>query len=185
MRVWFVILFFATSGCSGKALDGGSADAGSSDASSADASSSEASSPTAGQFPTTPLAGSIKGHPFAFVSGDLRKQGDHVFLTLRNYDWRCGGPPGPADALLINIGDPPQAAGTFELRYGDGHGASFQAGISQDASATPVSSVSTGLVRLDMWTLTPGETLTGAAMLESDDSHVAGTFTVTVCPPRP
>jgi hypothetical protein len=138
---------------------------------------------------SAPIAGTVAGASFAPKSVEVRKEGGRWFFTLRSYASTCGtstGAPlnGP-ELVVVTVGDVAGQAGTVTLAYADGHGATFQTGVYEQGKGTPTTTpVTSGTLRFDTWTETPGATLTGAAKLVGQDSDVEGTFTATVCPPR-
>jgi hypothetical protein len=84
--------------------------------------------------------------------------------------------------LVINLGALTQEVGLAEVRFGDGHGATFQKGVGRESADAETAPVRRGLIRLDKWSTEAGETVEGAMLLRSDDDEVNGTFTATVCP---
>ncbi|HSO34100.1 MAG TPA: hypothetical protein VLT33_16310 [Labilithrix sp.] len=175
-----LVLALGASACAGNTLDGGSSqtDGGSPAAPAGDAT-----------IPAAPVAGTVNGKAFVPRTFDVQREGGRWFFTVRSYDVKCGtstGSPltGP-QLTLVNIGDIATQVGTQAIAYGDGHGATFQTGVYEQGKGDPLTSpVTSGTLRFDTWSETPGETVTGGLRLTGDGSSVAGTFTATVCPPR-
>jgi hypothetical protein len=177
-------------GCAAKTLDGGSDNnpPGSSSSSGSGSSSGGSSNPSG--IPDKPVEGTIGGKPFAPKSVEIQysKSAEQWFISLRNYEVTCGTlknpKPAEADMLVVTVGKLDQKAGTFDIAYADGHGATFQIGVYDTTSKADTREVKTGTLRLDAWNDAPGATVTGALKLSGEQSDVSGTFTATVCAPR-
>ena len=130
------------------------------------------------------LSGSIDGQSFEFSSGDMRPtplggEVAHV-LTLRNYVSECGSLPQgvPQEPLIVNI-QVLGSGGTETVQVGDGHGATLQVGID---SASLQTFAASGWLRIDHWSTTAGEAISGALELQSGSHFVRGAFDANVCP---
>lgn len=132
---------------------------------------------------TQPLSGTIDGHAFAFVSGQMNKVGDSYLVSLKNYAWECGANsslPEVDPALVVNFGVLVQGEGLDVVRFGDEHAAALQVGVSEgdvDSNA-----VEDGLIRLGTWDTAADAEISGALVFAAGDSKVNGRFTATVCP---
>jgi hypothetical protein len=197
-----LFLSVSVSACAGKTLDGGSTGdtqgAGTGNGNdgtgaAADDHSNENGHGTSngadGEIPNAPVFGWIAGQTFEPKTIDLTfsKRNNQWFLSLANYDNDCGvGPVGdPAEAMAVSIGAVEPKAGTFFIKYADGHGASLQRGVYDTTAKSDTRTVQSGTVRLDNWDETPGATITGGLKLIADDeSAIGGTFTAKVCAAR-
>jgi hypothetical protein len=172
-----LLFVLAAAACSGKTLDGGSA-------------ATDGGAPPADGIPTTPVAGMVGGTAFTPKAIDVAHEGGRWFFTLRSYASDCGRSAGSpltgADLKVITIADIANRAGTETIEYADGHGATFQIGVYEAGKGEAITHpVTSGTLRFDTWSETPGDTITGAVKLTGDGgSDVAGTFTAKVCPPR-
>jgi hypothetical protein len=181
------IVLFTLGGCSGQVLDGGSTNPKGQGLAGDDP--AEVGDP----IPETPLAGTVAGQDFVPKSIEIQydSAASQWFLSLRNYEVSCGRfgkgeTPPSSEALVVTIGGVEPEAGARPITYGDGHGATFQAGVYEKGGPEPVIHSGTdGTLRLDTWTEVAGETIEGALRLQGEDgSEVAGTFAATVCPAR-
>ena len=132
-----------------------------------------------------PLSGTVQGVAFAVVGrGTVSQIGEHSVVSLRSYAWECTGNADrpPEDGMLINFGVLEKAAGSVEVSFGDQHAATFQKGIGTETSAADTAPVQSGLIRLDSWSDTEGDVVSGALLFRSTDDEVNGTFEATVCP---
>lgn len=187
-RTSFILasLFLLLAGCAGKTLDGGSTG----DTSGAGTGQgADPSKETDGEMADTPVAGQIAGKPFAPKTIDVTfsKRNNQWFLSFANYENECGtgNVPDPAEAMAVNVGGLEPAAGTFTIKYADGHGASLQLGIYDSSEKSDTRTVQSGTLRFDNWDETPGATITGGIKLFADDeSSIVGTFSAKVCAAR-
>jgi hypothetical protein len=188
-------LFLFLSACAGKTLDGGSTGdtTGAGTGAPADDHSNENGHGTSngadGEIPDAPVAGWIGGRTFEAKTIDITfsKRNNQWFLSFDNYENDCGAGkvPDPAEAMTVSIGSVEPAAGTFVIKYADGHGATLQLGLYDTVEKADTRAVQSGTLRIDNWDETPGATITGGLKLIADDeSAVAGTFTAKVCAPR-
>jgi hypothetical protein len=168
--------------CASNTLDGGSSktDGGAGGTSGA---------PGAGDtIPSTAVTGTVNGSAFVPQSIEVGREAGRWFFTLRSYASTCGLSSGPLtgpDLAVVTIGDIATTTGTESIAAADGHGATFQTGVFEQGKGQPiVRTVSTGSLRFDSWSETPGATITGGLKLVGEGSDVEGTFTATVCPPR-
>jgi hypothetical protein len=166
-------LTLGAAACGGTNLDGGA---------------SNAQVAPGSDIPSAPVAGTVNGSAFVPKSIEVRRETGRWFFTLRSYDSKCGVSSAPLvgpDLAIVTIGDIAAKAGTESVAEADGHGASFQTGVYEAGKGTPtVQTVTSGSLRFDGWSETPGDTVTGGLKLVGAGSDVAGTFTATVCPPR-
>ena len=139
------------------------------------------------EIPSTPLEGTIATRAFApkFVGVEYDATHAQWFIKFRDDASGCNGATdaGPG-SLVVTIGALPAATGTFQIAAGDGHGASFQVGVFGAAGQADVKPAESGKLRIDTWSETPGETVTGGIILSNEESEIRGAFTATVCPPR-
>jgi hypothetical protein len=173
------VLALGAAACGGNSLDGGSssADGGSSGSSGGDG------------IPTTAVAGTVNGAAFVPKAIEVRRDAGRWFFALRNYDSSCGvgtsTPMTGADLVVVTIGDIATAVGTSSIAEADGHGASFQTGVYEKGKGEPVvRTITSGSLRFDTWSETPGATITGGLKLVGEGSDLSGTFTAKVCAPR-
>jgi hypothetical protein len=190
-----VLFFLALSACAGKTLDGGStgdttgAGTGAPEENGAGGGGPGTNDGAGGAIADAPVTGRIGGRTFEPKNIDITfsKRNDQWFLSLDNYANDCGtGPVGDAaEAMTVNVGGLEPRAGTFIIKYADGHGATLQLGVYDESKKSDTRPVQTGTVRLDSWDETPGATITGGLELVADDeSAIMGTFTAKVCAPR-
>lgn len=170
-------------GCSANVLDGGS------DTNGNDSGDDDSSKPAQAEIKQQPLAGEIDGVAFTAVSVDIEysTRNSQWFFHARNYGKPCrvrSEPPSSEQMLLI-IGSLDPRAGTQTIEYADGHGASLQRGV-YEAGTDPdyTEPADDGVLVLDSWSETEGDTVTGALRLQNADSLVEGTFEATVCAAR-
>lgn len=176
------LFFLFLSSCAAKTLDGGST---------GDTSGAGTGAPA--DIAQTPVAGKAGGKVFEAKTIDLAysNKNSQWFFSIDNYENDCGTYPGtrpdPSEAMTITVGAVQPAAGTYPIKYADGHGATFQIGVyeAKDNAKPDTRPVQSGTLQLDTWDETPGASITGAIKLVADDdSVIEGTFTAKVCPAR-
>jgi len=183
-------LALTTFGCAAKTLDGGSDNGNPPGTSSSSSSGSSGTPSTPSGIPDKPVEGKIGGKPFVPKSIEIQysKTNAQWFLSLRNYESTCGtlkgNRPAQEDMLVVTVGQLEAKAGSYEIAYADGHGATFQIGVFDTTKEADTREVKSGTLHFDAWNETPGTTVTGALKLSGDESEVGGTFTATVCAAR-
>jgi hypothetical protein len=189
------LFLFSLNACAAKTLDGGSTGDTKGAGTGAESGENGAGNTNGadGEIADAPVVGNIAGQTFELKNADVTfsKRNNQWFLSLDNYANDCGSMgstrPDGAESMTINVGGLAPEAGTFTIKYGDGHGATLQYGVfeASDTRKPDTRVVQTGTLRLDNWDETPGATITGGLKLVADDmSAVAGTFTAKVCPAR-
>lgn len=140
-----------------------------------------------------PLLGTIGDQPFKLASAEISydKKYGHWFLTFRNYRSACGvlpdGKPDEDTSLLLNVAKVSPTVGMQRIAERDDHGATFQRGLYEASSPKKPSTemVSSAFFEFQSWSDVPGTTVAGrGAFFGEGNSKLAGTFTLTVCPPR-
>jgi hypothetical protein len=133
---------------------------------------------------TEPVSGTIGGYDFEFVAGTLEILPDGSFhtLTVRNFEIDCeqiGDLPDPE--LFVTSFIQEEAPGVRKIEEDSGHGANFLVRYGGTSYQ-----VTDGLIRLDDWTDTDGEYITGALSMNAEEGehYVEGTFEVEVCNPN-
>lgn len=180
------VLVLGAAACGGNSLDGGSSNT---DGGAGASSGGTSGAPGGDGIPSTAVAGTVNGKAFVPKSIEVRRDAGRWFFTLRSYASTCGastsGPLTGPDLVVVTIGDVASKVGTQSIAEADGHGATFQTGVYEKGKGEAIANpASTGSLRFDTWSETPGETITGGLKLVGEGSDIAGTFTATVCPPR-